>query len=80
MRCLETFDCKSALSETIYLALRTRCGITDAELKHRFGCTFQDAFPEVVTASSQWLTNDNGRWSFTPTGWLLFDTLILPFL
>jgi hypothetical protein len=68
------------LSETIYLALRTRNGITDTELLQRFGCTLQDAFPEAVAASAQWLVNDDGRWSLTPPGWLLFDRLILPFL
>ncbi|MGK2944375.1 MAG: radical SAM family heme chaperone HemW [Desulfuromonadales bacterium] len=80
MKCLETFDRQSALSETIYLALRTRHGITDTELLQRFGCTLQDAFPEAIAASAQWLVNDDGRWSLTPPGWLLFDRLILPFL
>jgi oxygen-independent coproporphyrinogen-3 oxidase len=80
MRCLETFDEQSALSETLYLALRTRQGITDAELLQHFGCRLQDAFPEAVAASTQWLVNDHGRWSLTPSGWLLFDRLILPFL
>ena len=80
MTFLETFDRKSALSETIYLALRTSQGITDAELQDRFGCTLREAFPEAVTASRQWLVNDDGRWTLTPAGWLLFDRLILPFL
>jgi oxygen-independent coproporphyrinogen-3 oxidase len=80
MTCLETFDHKSALSEKLYLALRTRQGITDAELQDLFGCTLQEAFPEAVTASRQWLVNDDGRWTLTPAGWLLFDRLILPFL
>jgi coproporphyrinogen III oxidase-like Fe-S oxidoreductase len=80
MKCLESFDRKSALHETIYLALRTRCGVSDAELQQRFGCTLQDAFPEALAASAQWLVNDNGHWSLTPSGWLLFDHLILPFL
>jgi oxygen-independent coproporphyrinogen-3 oxidase len=79
-RCLETFDREAALRETIYLALRTRRGITDDELLQRFGCTLQDAFPEAIAASTPWLVNDDGRWSFTPAGWLLFDRLILPFL
>jgi oxygen-independent coproporphyrinogen-3 oxidase len=80
MQCLERFDRAAALSETIYLALRTRCGISDSELQQRFGCTFPEAFPEAVAASRPWLTNDNGHWSFSPAGWLLFDRLILPFL
>ncbi len=80
MRLLETFDRESALRETIYLALRTRHGITDTELQQRFGCTLQEAFPEAIDASAQWLTNDHGRWALSPSGWLLFDRLILPFL
>ena len=80
MRCLETFDDQSALHETIYLALRTRRGIADDELRQRFGCTLQEAFPEATAASAQWLTSKDGHWSFTPAGWLLFDHLILPFL
>ncbi len=79
-QCLEIFDRESALRETIYLALRTRRGITDAELQQQFGCTLQQAFPEAVAASAQWLVNDNGRWSLTPSSWLLYDHLILPFL
>jgi oxygen-independent coproporphyrinogen-3 oxidase len=80
MRLLERFDRDSALSETIYLALRTRRGISDSELSHRFGCTLQGAFPDAVAAGSQWLLHNDGHWSFTAAGWLLFDRLIVPFL
>ncbi|RLB67595.1 MAG: coproporphyrinogen III oxidase [Deltaproteobacteria bacterium] len=80
LKCLETFDRESALSETVYLALRTRQGLSDTELQQRFGCTLQDAFPEAIAASNQWLVNNNGYWSLTPPGWLLFNRLILPFL
>jgi oxygen-independent coproporphyrinogen-3 oxidase len=77
---LETFDRETALRETIYLALRTRNGITDKDLQQRFGTTLQETFPEAIVASTEWLINNNGRWSLTPSGWLLFDRLILPFL
>lgn len=80
MSCLESFARESALKETIYLALRTRRGVSDADLQHRFGCTLQEAFPEAVAASTQWLVNRDGHWSMTPSGWLLFDRHILPFL
>lgn len=80
MRCLETFDSRSALSETVYLALRTRRGLADAELLQRFDCTLQDAYPEAIAACTPWLVNNDGHWSLTPAGWLLFDRLILPFL
>lgn len=78
--CLETFDRNSALSETVYLALRTRYGVSDAALRQRFGCTLQDAFPEALASCAQWLSRSNGRWSLSPSGWLLYDRLILPFL
>jgi oxygen-independent coproporphyrinogen-3 oxidase len=80
MECLETFEAPSALHETVYLALRTQRGITDAELQQRFGCTLQEAFPEAIEATAQWLTHKDGHWSLTATGWLLFDRLILAFL
>ncbi len=80
MTCLETFDRESALCETIYLALRTRRGIADAELQQRFGCTLAEQFPEAIEATGEWLKNDAGRWFLTPSGWLLFDHLILNFL
>jgi coproporphyrinogen III oxidase-like Fe-S oxidoreductase len=80
MSCLESFARESALKETIYLALRTRRGVSDADLQQRFGCTLQEAFPEAVAASTQWLVNRDGHWSMTPSGWLLFDRHILPFL
>jgi oxygen-independent coproporphyrinogen-3 oxidase len=80
MRCLERFDRESALSETIYLALRTRRGISDIELQQRFGVTLAEAFPEAVASCDQWLSQDDGHWSLTPAGWLLFDRLIIPFL
>lgn len=80
MRCIETFNRESAMRETIYLALRTRQGINDSEFQKSFGLTLQEAFPEAVEASAQWLVNDAGRWSLTPSGWLIFDHLILAFL
>jgi oxygen-independent coproporphyrinogen-3 oxidase len=80
MQHLESFDRDSALSETIYLGLRTRPGVADSELRQRFGCTLQEAFPEAITTNAQWLLHNNDRWTLTPAGWLLFDRLILPFL
>jgi oxygen-independent coproporphyrinogen-3 oxidase len=77
---IESFDRNSALRETVYLALRTRRGIIDQELQQRFNCTLEEAFPEAISANSQWLINNHGQWSLTPSGWLLFDSLILHFL
>lgn len=80
MECLETFEAGSALRETVYLALRTQRGITDTELQERFDCTLQEAFPEAIETTAQWLVHEEDRWSLTPAGWLLFDRIILAFL
>jgi len=80
MTCLETFERESALRETIYLALRTRHGIADTDLQQRFGCTLADRFPKAIEDCGPSLENDAGRWFLTPSGWLLFDHLILNFL
>lgn len=78
--CLETFDRAGALSETVYLALRTARGVADDDLQRIFGGTLAEAFPREVAASAAWLTRSDGRWHPTPEGWLLFDHLIQPFL
>jgi oxygen-independent coproporphyrinogen-3 oxidase len=80
MHCLERFGRTSALSETIYLALRTRHGISDPELERRFGTTLAEAFPEAVASCAPWLAHVDDRWALSPAGWLLFDRLILAFL
>ncbi len=78
--CLETFDRASALSETVYLGLRTTRGVTDDDLRRVFACGLAEAYPGAVAAAAAWLSCDAGRWRLTPEGWLLFDRLILPFL
>ncbi len=77
---LETFDRDGALKETVYLALRTRRGLLDSELRNRFDCILKEAFPDAVKHCSDWLNHDSGRWTLTPRGWLIFDNLILHFL
>ncbi|NIQ92852.1 MAG: hypothetical protein GWO11_00550, partial [Desulfuromonadales bacterium] len=45
-----------------------------------FGCGVAEAFPEAVRRCSGRLRLVDGRWQFSTADWLLFDTLILPFL
>ncbi len=78
--CLETFDRATALSETVYLALRTREGVSDEMLKNRFGCTLAESYPVAVNRLIGWLEKRAGHWSLTPQGWLLYDHLIQAFL
>ncbi len=80
MRCLETFDRQGALSETIYLALRTAEGVSDINLQRQFKTTLQEAFPEAVEKASPWLCRKGDCTAMTPAGWLLFDHLIQAFL
>ncbi|MDT8440903.1 MAG: radical SAM family heme chaperone HemW [Desulfuromonadales bacterium] len=77
---LERFDRQGALSETIYLGLRTATGISDADLRAGFGTDLATAFPGAVARLAPWLHQRNERWAFTSDGWLLFDRLIEPFL
>lgn len=80
LECLEHFDRQGALSETIYLGLRTAAGISDTMLIRNFGTSLGDAYPQAVARLAPWLRRHNERWTFNHAGWLLFDRLIEPFL
>ena len=77
---LETFDRAGAMSETLYLGLRTRMGVNDAAFQARFGSTVAEVFPAAVAQLRPWLTREDGYWRMTVAGWLLFDRLIQEFL
>ncbi|MFO7982573.1 MAG: radical SAM family heme chaperone HemW [Desulfuromonadales bacterium] len=77
---LETFDRRGAMCETLYLGLRTAEGVSEEAFRTRFGCGLAEAFPEAAARNAGRLKLDSGRWRFSPPDWLLFDTLILPFL
>jgi oxygen-independent coproporphyrinogen-3 oxidase len=78
--CLEGFDRLGAMSETLYLGLRTRAGVDDAEFRARFGCGVAEAFPQAVVQLRPWLVLEEGHWRLTLAGWLLYDRLIQAFL
>jgi len=76
---LESFDRRGAMTETIYLALRTSDGLSRADFKERFG-----DYPEIIY--SQAFSKLRGRlhlnhdhWRFDLAGWLLYDHLISEF-
>jgi oxygen-independent coproporphyrinogen-3 oxidase len=77
---LESFDRRGAMSETLYLGLRTRQGLTDADFAARFGGSVAEAFPEAVAQLRPWLGQEEGCWRLTVDGWLLYDRLIQAFL
>ena len=78
--CLERFDRKGAMAETLYLGLRTADGVNDLEFRDRFGCGVAEAFPEAVQCWGERLSFSHGVWRTDVHGWLLFDHLISAFL
>lgn len=77
---LESFDRAGAMSETLYLGLRTRKGVSDAAFREHFGCGVAAAYPAAVAKLSPWLEQRDGYWQLTVDGWLLYDRLIQEFL
>jgi len=76
----EEFNQLQAMSETLYLSLRTSDGINRNDFEQRFGISLEAAFPQALESlNSQLRLNDN-RYSFTVEGWLLYDHLISHFL
>ncbi len=77
---LETFDRAGAMSETLYLGLRTAEGVDDRAFCHRFGVTVAEAFPLAIERCGRHLRLIDGKWRMNLAGWLIFDRLILEFL
>ncbi len=77
---LEIFDRKGAMSETLYLGLRTSEGVLESAFRERFGQGVAEAFPEAVRRAKGNLLLEGDSWRFSPQGWLLYDYLISPFL
>ncbi len=77
---LESFDRDEAMSETLYLGLRTRQGVSDTVFRESFGCGVAEAYPTAVEKLSPWLEHRGGHWRLTVDGWLLYDRLVQEFL
>lgn len=77
---LESFDRRGAMSETLYLGLRTDQGVDDAAFTARFGCSVDAAFPAAIRRLEGYLQGEGGRWRLSLDGWLLYDRLIQEFL
>lgn len=77
---LEGFDRAGAMSETLYLGLRTASGVDDTAFRIRFGCGVAAAYPAAVDRLKPWLNLEAGRWRLTVAGWLLYDRLVQEFL
>lgn len=77
---LECFDRPGAMSETLYLGLRTAEGIDDRAFAARFDESLADRFAPAIARAGSHLLHKDGRWTLDLSGWLIFDHLILPFL
>jgi putative oxygen-independent coproporphyrinogen III oxidase len=77
---LEALSRRQAMGETLYLGLRTACGVSDRSFRERFGCGLAEAFPEALPRLSGQLLSVDGCWRLTPAAWLLYDHLIQVFL
>jgi len=77
---LEVFDRSGAMSETLYLGLRTAAGVSEAAFAERFGVGVAAAFPAAMARCGERLRLVDGCWRFDLDGWLLYDHLIAHFL
>jgi len=77
---IEIFDRRGAMSETLYLGLRTAAGVSETDFCRRFGVGVAAAFPEALQHCGPRLRCSDGRWTFDLQGWLLYDHLIAFFL
>ena len=77
---LENFDRLGAMSETLYLALRTRDGLDVGAFTESFGTTPQQTFPQAFERIASFLEQRKGSLSLTTEGWLIYDHLISHFL
>jgi len=78
--CMETFDERAAMAETLYLGLRTAAGVDDAAFRRRFQISVQQAYPEAVRKCADHLVLEEGCWRLDTDGWLLFNSLLMHFL
>ena len=73
----ETINDFEKAGEYIMLGLRTTHGISEEEYRAIYQCSFDGAkrlFAEYI--KNGWMVENNGRWSFTPKGFLISNTLI----
>jgi oxygen-independent coproporphyrinogen-3 oxidase len=79
-RCLEVFSRGKAMSETLYLGLRTAEGVREEDFLRCFGVKVGDAYTEVLDSVGDSLHLVNGCWRMSLDGWLIYDFLIQKFL
>ncbi len=77
---LEEHSRDEAMSEYVYLALRTRDGVGLAAFEKRFGADFQSEFADALGAIGEHLVYEDGAVRLKLSGWLIYDHLVSHFL
>ncbi len=77
---LEEHRREEAMSEYVYLALRTRDGIDLAAFEKRFAADFQREFADALETIGEHLVYEDGSVRLKLSGWLIYDHLISHFL
>ncbi len=80
MEQIESFDRQTAMSEHIYLALRTAEGLSRNRFKELFGTFPEQEFADAFRRNSGRIQKNGDSWRFDTQGWLLYDHLISAFL
>jgi len=79
-RRLERLTRRQAMGEALFLGLRCREGVAEADFLRRFGSGVAEAFPDAVARAGSRLRLVEGRWRLDIEGWLIFNFLLTPFL
>lgn len=77
---IEVFDLPQAMFEAVYLSLRCKEGLDEAQFERRYGRPFVETYAQSIEKCSPYLSHHGGRWSLSNDGWLLYNYLIEKFL
>jgi oxygen-independent coproporphyrinogen-3 oxidase len=79
---LEQYNHAGAMSETVYLALRTKAGLDPNRFGKKFNRSFNETFAKALKKTEPYLEIDDptGCYRLNLSGWLIYDHLISHFL
>jgi oxygen-independent coproporphyrinogen-3 oxidase len=77
---LEQYDKEQAMSEYVYLALRTSDGIDFDDFSRRFSVEFLDVFAAAVAQLGEYAEKTPAGLRLKLSGWLIYDHLVSFFL
>jgi oxygen-independent coproporphyrinogen-3 oxidase len=78
---VETLTREQAIGEFVWLNLRQLQGFAPVAFVERFGVSFDEQFPHVADLLAEGLlTSDSGRFTLSPQGLLIADTIFASFV